>query len=495
MESDMPSTTPARLPEVQPNALPAAAPDTPLADAPPHEGWLARLGLQGLTSIEPLVLAALATELPLLLIGPHGTAKSLLLTKVAEALGLGWRHYNASLLNFDDLVGFPVAAPGGALQYLKTPAAIWGAGAVIFDEISRCRPDVQNKLFPIIHERKVQGLALEGLRHRWAAMNPPCSEDEDNGYGGSEPLDRALADRFALVVTMPEWSGFSRAEQLAVIRSEDRPVDQRVASYLLERLSRTKDLLRGLGEVLGAVVADYVHVLMPLLLQAGLALSPRRGNLLHRTVLAVHAARLASSPDAALADSALQALQNGLPQRAEGLVVPEVKVLAAHREAMRALKLAPADPLRAILAATDPLERIKLALRATRLAKGEFSRVVADTLAQLPPGAREAAVAHLFETGAVGRLNAAVASQAGDAYRDIVTPAAFSETLHASHSRYRAWSRMKDLLSRLDPADPRAHLQANALASLFARKQLHSPEDAERAFHTYAQAAMRLRLA
>ncbi|NBT00718.1 MAG: hypothetical protein EBS61_08800, partial [Betaproteobacteria bacterium] len=119
---------------------------------------------------------------------------------------------------------------------------------------------------------------------------------------------------------------------------------------------------------------------------------------------------------------------------------------------------------RAILATAEPLERLKLAVRATRLPKGEFSRVIADSLAQLPIGSREAAIVHLFETGTVGRLNAAVASQIGESYRDIATPADFSETIHASHGRYRTWSRLKDLLARLNPADPRAHLQANALA-------------------------------
>ena len=35
-----------------------------------------RLGLYGLGVIAPVLVAALATEEPLLLIGPHGTAKS-----------------------------------------------------------------------------------------------------------------------------------------------------------------------------------------------------------------------------------------------------------------------------------------------------------------------------------------------------------------------------------------------------------------------------------
>ena len=101
------------------------------------KGWLERLGLIGLESIEAPLLAALVTQDPLLLIGVHGTAKSLLLTRVAAALGLDFRHYNASLLNFDDLVGFPLPGKDGKLEYVGTPASIWGAGAVIYDEISR----------------------------------------------------------------------------------------------------------------------------------------------------------------------------------------------------------------------------------------------------------------------------------------------------------------------------------------------------------------------
>ena len=211
-------------------------------------GPFKRLGLQGLEGIAPVLVAALATEEPLLLIGPHGTAKSLLLTRVATALKLEFRHYNASLLNFDDLVGFPLPGRGGRLEYVRTPAAVWGAGAVIFDEISRCRPDIQNKLFPIIHERKVQGIALDSLRYRWAAMNPPSTEDDDNGYLGSEPLDAALADRFAFVVEMPAWAGLTEDEQLAIIRAEDTPVAPADAQCLADVIARSKASLPCDGE-------------------------------------------------------------------------------------------------------------------------------------------------------------------------------------------------------------------------------------------------------
>ena len=60
---------------------------------------------------------------------------------------------------------------------MQTPASVWGAQCVFIDEISRARLDVQNRLFPIIHEKRVQGIALEALEHRWAAMNPPMPRD------------------------------------------------------------------------------------------------------------------------------------------------------------------------------------------------------------------------------------------------------------------------------------------------------------------------------
>ncbi len=165
------------------------------------------------------------------------------MTRIAEALGLSVRHYNASLLNFDDLIGFPLPAQDGTLQYVRTPASIWGAGAVIFDEISRCRPDIQNKLFPIIHERRAQGLLLESLRYRWAAMNPPSTDDSDSGYLGCEPLDPALADRFAYVVRMPDWEALSAVEQLRGIRAESQPVPAAMALRLQQLLVQATALM------------------------------------------------------------------------------------------------------------------------------------------------------------------------------------------------------------------------------------------------------------
>ena len=457
-------------------------------------GIFDQLGVVGFSSIEAPLLAALATDSPLLLIGPHGTAKSLLLNKIAEALDLSFRHYNASLLNFDDLVGFPLPSADGTLQYVKTPAAIWGAGAVIFDEISRCRPDIQNKLFPIIHERKVQGLPLVGLQYRWAAMNPPDRDEDDSGYLGSEPLDTALADRFPFVIDMPAWRTFTKEQQLEVIQSEDQSIDPVHAQRLVQTIARTKALLALTSEALEEGMAAYVQTMFALLLQAGIALSPRRCAMLYRACLSVNAAAMAIDSKASVTDTTLLALRSSLPQRALGIAISEVKLLSAHKEAMRLIQLAPNDPFKAILCESDPVEKIRLAVAAYKLPKPEFSRVIADALAQLPLGGREAAIVHLFETGAVGRLNAAVASQAGDVYKDIVVASQFSETIHASNGRFITWNKVKSLLAGLNPQELRDNLQANTIATLFAQKKLATPEDAEAASKHFVQTDKALRL-
>ena len=456
-------------------------------------GIFDQLGVVGFSSIEAPLLAALVTDSPLLLIGPHGTAKSLLLNKIAEALDLSFRHYNASLLNFDDLVGFPLPSADGTLQYVKTPAAIWGAGAVIFDEISRCRPDIQNKLFPIIHERKVQGLPLVGLQYRWAAMNPPDRDEDDSGYLGSEPLDTALADRFPFVIDMPAWRTFTKEQQLEVIQSGDQSIDPVHAQRLVQAIARTKSLLALTSEALEEGMAAYVQTMFALLLQAGIALSPRRCAMLYRACLSVNAAAMAIDSKASVTDTTLLALRSSLPQRALGIAISEVKLLSAHKEAMRLIQLAPNDPFKAILCESDPVEKIRLAVAAYKLPKPEFSRVIADALAQLPLGGREAAVVHLFETGAVGRLNAAVASQAGDVYKDIVVASQFSETIHASNGRFITWNKVKSLLAGLNPQELRDNLQANTIATLFAQKKLATPEDAEAASKHFVQTDKALR--
>lgn len=387
----------------------------------PARSLLAGLGLVGMERIEPVVLGALITGDPLLLIGPHGTGKSYLLNRIAQALGMEWRHYNASLLNYDDLVGYPLPDANNQLRYVQTPASIWGAQIVFLDEISRCRPDLQNKLFSIIHERRVQGMLLDKLVYRWSAMNPPLADADGAsgdvaGYIGSEPLDEALADRFAFVVPMPLWEQLSGEQQQAVIMCQDEPVDPQAAASLQALLASARSEMDRLRDRYAKPLSAYVRVVKSLLAKAKLDLSPRRATMLLRNIVAVHTARVIQGENADLKGSAFLALINSLPQRALGTVVNEVPVLAAHTEAWQISAMDAAEHLEAILLEADPVKRVALAVQADALSPVEFSTIVADAIAEMPKGSRYAVATALFESGAAGRLVAAVAEQCAELY-------------------------------------------------------------------------------
>jgi MoxR-like ATPase len=348
------------------------------------------LGVQGWEHLDPVLLAALATESPLLLIGPHGTAKSLLVERLAHALNTALRHYNASLINYDDLVGIPLPEEGSnQLRFISTPGAIWNAEFVFFDEISRCRPDLQNKLFPIIHERRVAGIKLDNLRYRWAAMNPPSPDDVDGAaqgteyYLGSEPLDPALTDRFPYVVPVPNWRQLSKEDRRRLVSWKDNllvPDDATGIRSLIEQMEACKTRIPALEEELADWLVDYIVCVVDLLEQAQLPQSPRRARMLARAVVAVHAARLViEGEDADLEQSCEIALTFGLPQNAAEVPPSRTTIVAAHKQAWEISSLLEGDAWRQVLEETDTVRRVVLADQLD-LSDNDLSRLVTQAL-------------------------------------------------------------------------------------------------------------------
>lgn len=340
--------------------------------------FLRQLGVYGYDTVEPIVLAALVSGDPLLLIGLHGTGKTFLLNSLSEALGLEHRHYNASLVAFDDLVGFPYPSPDGTgIRYLPTPATIWQAESVLIDELNRCKPEHQNRFFSIVHERRIQGLALDKLRYRWAAMNPA---GEENGYLGAEPLDPALADRFAFLIKVADWADLSPEEQQAVTDPRGDGAISRDGGKLrtfLENAGRKYDAL--LREP-PAHVLRYAATLVTALGKAGVRLSPRRSRQLSRNLLA------------ALAVSTLPAerlfrlvARCSAPQLATGEPLSRETLDAAHAVAWNAVGLVGAEKwLHQFAMETELSKKVRLLL--TEAPDPDTATVaIAQLIASEPP--------------------------------------------------------------------------------------------------------------
>ncbi len=318
--------------------------------------FLRQLGVYGYDQVEPIILAALISEDPLLLLGRHGTGKTFLLNSLSEALALEHRHYNASLVSFDDLVGFPYPTPDGqSIRFIETPATVWKAESVLVDELSRCKPEHQNRFFSLVHERRIQGLKLERLRFRWAAMNPA---GEENGYTGAEPLDAALADRFAFLISVADWSDLNTEEKAAVADPRGDGVVSKdggqLRSFLEERAARFAGLLKAPP----AHVLAYAATVSTTLGRAGLRLSPRRTRQLARNLLA--ATCVSNLPQERLFRLVLR---SSIPQVASGEPAPRETIDASHRVAWDSVALTGREKwLHEFSLETDLAKKVRLLL-------------------------------------------------------------------------------------------------------------------------------------
>ena len=180
---------------------------------------LEKLNIYGLSEIEDIILAGLVTGDPMLLVGRHGSAKTMLIKNIAACLGMKFIAYDASKALFDDVIGFPnpKLLAGGVLDYIPTPISIWDKEFVLIDEISRANTSMQNKWLEIIRSRQIMGKKIPKLKYVFAAMNPPTS------YSSAYALDPALSGRFAFIINMPEVCKMNDDNLLSIMKniSED----------------------------------------------------------------------------------------------------------------------------------------------------------------------------------------------------------------------------------------------------------------------------------
>jgi len=169
---------------------------------------------------EILAMASLLTGDPLLLIGNHGCAKTLIANKIAEALGKKSLVYDASKAMFEDVLGYPNVEKlrHGVVEYVPSKVTIWDKELILIDELNRAIPELQSKWLEIIRSRKIMGFETH-VKWVWAAMNPMS-------YSATQALDEALIGRFALFIYPPDVLQMSEDDRIRVtthINGEDAP--------------------------------------------------------------------------------------------------------------------------------------------------------------------------------------------------------------------------------------------------------------------------------
>ena len=142
-------------------------------------------------------LLALLARGHVLLEGPPGTAKTLLVRSLNQALGLQFRRiqFTPDLMP-SDITG--VNLLGGADAFTFRPGPLF-ADLVLADEINRAPAKTQAALLEAMEERSV---TVDGIRHAMSASFTVFATQNPIEFEGTYPLPEAELDRFIVKTSL-----------------------------------------------------------------------------------------------------------------------------------------------------------------------------------------------------------------------------------------------------------------------------------------------------
>jgi MoxR-like ATPase len=144
-------------------------------------------------------LLALLARGHVLLEGPPGTAKTLLVRALNEALGLEFRRiqFTPDLMP-SDITGISMLTGQGGGEFSFRPGPLF-ADLVLADEINRAPAKTQAALLEAMEER---GSTVDGVRHPMSPSFTVFATQNPIEFEGTYPLPEAELDRFLLKSTL-----------------------------------------------------------------------------------------------------------------------------------------------------------------------------------------------------------------------------------------------------------------------------------------------------
>lgn len=306
---------------------------------------LEELGIFGFSKVkEQAIFASILLGDPILFIGPPGTAKTEVIAAIGSALResskrinptdtdkwFNYQIYDASKLNFEDLVGYPniskMKAENPVVEYIPTKSTIWNKHMIAFDEINRCTEDRQSNLFEIIRSRKLHGIETNNLFIA-ATMNP-------FGDVGTVESSDALLDRFLFYLNVEDFGKMDEDNRCKVItrrgpvdsvgitywaKSESEfathddsvnhklaDVGDKIKMLMFDSSKYLQEYQKALSSSVSSLVSKIVQVFYSEFNESNhlLCISGRRAAMMMRGALALRAVQAAMSDDVDLGETA-----------------------------------------------------------------------------------------------------------------------------------------------------------------------------------------------
>jgi MoxR-like ATPase len=208
----------------------------------------------GWNEIEPAIVAFVAAELPFLMQGMHGNAK----TTVGKLIGLvfgddTFRYVDCAKANLISMCGFPDMdkMKQGEQAFVPNNRSLIGSDkfkvrVALLDEITRASKETGNQLLEFIENRTIYGIKT-GVQVVMATANP-------DSYKGATKMDAALLDRFVACLPINDFKEVTADDVEAMIRIN---IDQELDPKYVEKVGKElKDMVARVQKKYKELVSD-----------------------------------------------------------------------------------------------------------------------------------------------------------------------------------------------------------------------------------------------
>ena len=161
------------------------------------ESIFRNLGIYGWEQNEPVIVAALVAQLPIMIVGPQGACKTEAGRAIARGIygdGVRFASYYCPNIHPEMITG-PIDIrqyKAGKFDYLRTPISVWDKEVVLFDEPTRAPTAIQSSVLEFVRTRRWLDMPT-ATKLVMSASNPP-ELDHTTTY-----ISLPLASRFVYV--------------------------------------------------------------------------------------------------------------------------------------------------------------------------------------------------------------------------------------------------------------------------------------------------------
>ena len=235
---------------------------------PGNSLFIESLNFQNLEYKEPVLLAALALEKPVLLIGEYGCSNNKLLERLSKELDISFHNCLAPQLNN---------------TLMTNEEKMHKTEALNLDLIDKTSEDTQYDIISLITKSKIKNISLKNLKYCWATTGSFIEKSNN-------PICFQLMETFYFIIKTPSFVDLDEDDRYLVIKNTD--LEEKPLKINLKKLvDKTKQQIEILKKSSKEEINKYIYTLTKLIEGKIGNISIERVAILKESLYAIYAAK------------------------------------------------------------------------------------------------------------------------------------------------------------------------------------------------------------